>query len=147
LRAKLTNFFNEVAYEPGLWSLPHVRCAKRIDVPTLGLTACHQGTNASDLVQRVLWEAIAEGLSQFGIGGAGRSSILAAAARSATVSRSQTMTDCSGMGLKLTPFQLNFPSLFSGGSTVSSLSRRQNVKGPKQHDTRYQEHPSLEVNV
>jgi hypothetical protein len=51
------------------------------------------------------------------------------------------------MGLKLTPFKLNFPSLFSGGSTVSSLSRRQNVKEPEQHDTPYQEHPSLEVNI
>jgi hypothetical protein len=68
---KLTNLFNEVAYEPRLWAIAHVRSAERVHVPTLSLTACHQGTNASDLVQRVLWEAIAKGLPQFGIGGFG----------------------------------------------------------------------------
>jgi hypothetical protein len=72
LRAKLTNLFNKVAYEPGLWALTHMGSAKRVHVPTLCVTARHQSTNASDLVQRMLWEAGTKGFSQFGVGGFGQ---------------------------------------------------------------------------
>jgi hypothetical protein len=53
-----------------------MRSTQGVNAPAFGLAACHQGTDADDFVKRVLGKPGAQGLP----------------------SRSQAMTDCSGMG-------------------------------------------------
>ena len=74
-----------------------MRSAESVHSPPFLLAARHQGPYADDLVKGVLWEAVAEGRPHLGFVGEPMSSIRAAAARSGTVSKSHTMTVCSGI--------------------------------------------------
>jgi hypothetical protein len=69
LRPELADLLDEVAYEFGLGPLTYMRRAERIHAPALRLTTRDQGTDAEDLVQRVLGKAVAERLANIGLGG------------------------------------------------------------------------------
>jgi hypothetical protein len=56
----------------GIWrgaSFRYVRCPQGVNAPAFGLAACHQGTNADDLVKGVLGKAFAKRLPDSRFGG------------------------------------------------------------------------------
>ena len=97
----LANLLDKVAYQLGLGSLADVGGAERVHAPPLRLAASDQRADACDLVEWMFREAWPKRLRTSVPVASPMSSIRAVAARSGTVSRSQTMIDCSDIILSV----------------------------------------------